>query len=87
MVVIYLNITTAISPPTEVTIEPHPHQVVEPTQLLGVTVDAKIIWKQHANYTVQVATFPLYMLRLKSFRIPHEESVSIYKPYIHHKPT
>ncbi|XP_063852301.1 uncharacterized protein LOC135095411 isoform X1 [Scylla paramamosain] len=70
-------------PPPQLTVGPHPLQVVQCAKLLGVTVDDQLTWKQHVASTVRSATYRLYMLcRLRSLGTPTDELRGVYLTFI-----
>ena len=67
----------------QLSIGPHPLQVVQSTKLLGVTLDEQLNWKQHVSNIVRTASYKLYMLRrLRSLGTPSSELLGVYTTFI-----
>ncbi|XP_063870530.1 uncharacterized protein LOC135105841 isoform X1 [Scylla paramamosain] len=73
-VVMHFCTSSVPVPPPQLSVGPHPLQVVRCAKLLGVTVDDQLTWKQHVASTIRSATYRLYMLRrLRSLGTPTDE--------------
>ena len=74
--------TQAVAQP-QLSLGPHPLQVVQSTKLLGVTVDEQLTWKEHVGNITRTASFKLYMLRrLRSLGTPASELQGVYTTFI-----
>ncbi|MPC80310.1 hypothetical protein E2C01_074887 [Portunus trituberculatus] len=71
--------SSAAVPPPQLSLGPHPLQVLRSAKMLGVTVNDQLTWKLHVTATVKSAAYRLYMLRrLKSLGTPADELKGIY---------
>ncbi|XP_076052858.1 uncharacterized protein LOC143032271 [Oratosquilla oratoria] len=74
--------TQAVAPP-QLSLGPHPLQLVQSTKILGITLDNQLNWNQHVTSIVRTASYKLYMLsRLKSLGTPTSELQEVYKTFI-----
>ncbi|XP_063856390.1 GTPase Obg-like [Scylla paramamosain] len=82
-VVMHFCTSSVPVPPPQLSVGPHPLQVVRCAKLLGVTVDDQLTWKQHVASTIRSATYRLYMLhRLRSLGTPTDELRGVYLTFI-----
>ena len=82
-VVMHVCTSSAAIPPPQLSVGPHPLQVVRSTKLLGVIVDDQLTWKQHVTTTVRSAAYKLYLLRrLRSLGTPTHELRGVYLTFI-----
>ncbi|MPC89285.1 hypothetical protein E2C01_084223 [Portunus trituberculatus] len=79
----YLHFLGGNAPTPQISLGPHPLQVVRSAKLLGVTVYDQLTWKLHVTATMRSAAYTLYMLRrLKSLGTPADELKGIYITFI-----
>ena len=82
-VVMHVCTSKTAVPPPQLTIGPHPLQVVNTFKLLGVTLDNHLSWGQHVASVVKAASYRLYMLRrLRSLGTPANELRAVYTSFI-----
>ncbi|XP_063877111.1 uncharacterized protein LOC135109616 isoform X2 [Scylla paramamosain] len=82
-VVMHFCTSSVPVPPPQLSVGPHPLQVVRCAKLLGVMVDDQLTWKQHVASTIRSATYRLYMLRrLRSLGTPTDELRGVYVTFI-----
>ena len=82
-VVMHFCTASQAVPPPQLSVGPHPLQVVQSTKLLGVIIDEQLTWKPHVNNVVRSASYKLYMLRrLRSLGTPERELCTIYTTFI-----
>ena len=82
-VVMHVCTSKADIPPPQLTIGPHPLQVVNTIKLLGVVLDDHLSWGQHVAMVVKAASYRLYMLRrLRSLGTPASELKGVYTSFI-----
>ncbi|XP_076033182.1 uncharacterized protein LOC143020617 [Oratosquilla oratoria] len=82
-VVMHFCTSTQAVPPPQLSLGPHPLQLVQSTKILGITLDAQLNWNQHITNIVRTASYKLYMLsRLKSLGTPTSELQEVYKTFI-----
>ncbi|XP_076069730.1 uncharacterized protein LOC143041607 [Oratosquilla oratoria] len=74
--------TQAVAPP-QLSLGPHPLQLVQSTKILGIILDDQLNWNQHVTNIVRTTSYKLYMLsRLKSLGTPTSELQEVYKTFI-----
>ncbi len=73
-VVMHFNVANTQVQEPSVTVDDHPLQLVQSTELLGITIDCKLDWKEHVSNTIKAASYHLYILRrLRSLGTPLPE--------------
>ena len=78
-VVMYVCTSVQEVAPNQLTIGPHPLQVIPTFKLLGVTLNNHLSWKQHVASMVKTASYKLYMLRcLRSLGTQSDELKRMY---------
>ena len=76
------NFSKPPPPPPALSLLDQPLTTVTSFKLLGVTIDSGLTFEIHVTNIIKSATFRLYMLRrLKSFGLPGNELVNLYKTF------